>query len=117
MLLYPSRDKTKAHAVVGRGDKSMISDPGSELHLEREKKKRKVRKIADGRSKKKKREPVASVVYSGSVVVNLTRYTYAWRQWFNSRYGIFFERHQMPRRALYSVGKHNWMRVDEGRKC
>ena len=36
--------KTKAHTVVGRGEKSLLSDPGSQLRLGREKEKGKERR-------------------------------------------------------------------------
>ena len=47
--------KTKARAVVGRAKQSLLSDPGSELRLGREKKRGKVRmKIIENISKEKK---------------------------------------------------------------
>ena len=46
----------KARTVVGRGEKGVFSDPGSELRLGREKKKQKCAQTVEGMAKKAKKK-------------------------------------------------------------
>ena len=56
----PSRDKKyKARAVVGRGEKSLLCDPGSELRLGGRENRR--AKIINGMEQKKKPSAVRSI--------------------------------------------------------
>ena len=43
-MLECFRDKNKARTVMGRGEKSLLSDPGSELRVERETEKENLRR-------------------------------------------------------------------------
>ena len=51
-MLNSSCDKKKARTEVERGEQRLLSDPGSELHLGRDKEKRKHATKIDGMSKK-----------------------------------------------------------------